>query len=229
MNSSRCSSKIKLCVIIDECFVRSQNCFPFWSTWFNPRFLVRFVLLIFLVFYIVHSWLSILDCPFLIVHSRLSILDCPFSIAHSRLSILDCPFSIAHSRLSILDCPFSIVHSRLSILDCPFSIVHSRLSILDCPFSILYSWLSIRFSLTFIMTYMPTCQSYLLLLVFHIERNFANYGLNKMQVIIELQFPTTLHYVKMCQRCYTARRIRRCNHNDIPIGTTMRQNLFDQM
>ena len=215
MNSSRCSSKIKLCVIIDECFVRSQNCFPFGSTWFNPRFLVRFVLLIFLVFYIVHSWLSILDCP--------------FSIVHSRLSILDCPFSIVHSRLCILDCPFSIVHSWLPILYCPFLIVHYWLSILDCPFLILYSWLSIRFSLTFIMTYMPTCQSYLLLLVFHIERNFANYGLNKMQVIIELQFPTTLHYVKMCQRCYTARHIRRCNHNDIPIGTTMRQNLFDQM
>ena len=215
MNSSRCSSKIKLCVIIDECFVRSQNCFPFGSTWFNPRFLVRFVLLIFLVFYIVHSWLSILDCP--------------FSIVHSRLSILDCPFSIVHSRLCILDCPFSIVHSWLPILYCPFLIVHYWLSILDCPFLILYSWLSIRFSLTFIMTYMPTCQSYLLLLVFHIGRNFANYGLNKMQVIIELQFPTTLHYVKMCQRCYTARRIRRCNHNDIPIGTTMRQNLFDQM
>jgi hypothetical protein len=215
MNSSRCSSKIKLSVIIDECFVRSQNCFPFGSTWFNPRFLVRFVLLIFLVFYIVHSWLSILDCP--------------FSIVHSRLSILDCPFSIVHSRLCILDCPFSIVHSWLPILYCPFLIVHYWLSILDCPFLILYSWLSIRFSLTFIMTYMPTCQSYLLLLVFHIERNFANYGLNKMQVIIELQFPTTLHYDKMCQRCYTARRIRRCNHNDIPIGTTMRQNLFDQM
>ena len=215
MNSSRCSSKIKLSVIIDECFVRSQNCFPFGSTWFNPRFLVRFVLLIFLVFYIVHSWLSILDCP--------------FSIVHSRLSILDCPFSIVHSRLCILDCSFSIVHSWLPILYCPFLIVHYWLSILDCPFLILYSWLSIRFSLTFIMTYMPTCQSYLLLLVFHIERNFANYGLNKMQVIIELQFPTTLHYVKMCQRCYTARRIRRCNHNDIPIGTTMRQNLFDQM
>ena len=139
MNSSRCSSKIKLCVIIDECFVRSQNCFPFWSTWFNPRFLVRFVLLIFLVFYIVHSWLSILDCPFSIVHSRLSILDCPFSIVHSRLSILDCPFSIVHSRLCILDCPFLIAHSLLSILDCPLLIVYSWLPILDSLFLIVHS------------------------------------------------------------------------------------------
>ena len=128
MNSSRCSSKIKLCVIIDECFVRSQNCFPFGSTWFNPRFLVRFVLLIFLVFYIVHSWLSILDCPFSIVHSRLSILDCPFSIVHSRLCILDCPFLIAHSLLSILDCPLLIVYSWLPILDSLFLIVHSVFS-----------------------------------------------------------------------------------------------------
>jgi hypothetical protein len=92
-------------------------------------------------FLIIHSWLSILDCSFLIVHSWLSILDCPFLIVHSWLFILDCSFLIVHSWLFILDCPFLIVHSWLFILDCSFLIVHSWLFILDCPFLIVHSWL----------------------------------------------------------------------------------------
>ena len=60
----------------------ARNCSPFVSTWFQPRFFVKSVLVIFLVF-------CVLCCIFVCLHP----VSCVLNVAIVfRLSILDCPF-----------------------------------------------------------------------------------------------------------------------------------------
>jgi hypothetical protein len=60
----------------------ARNCSPFVSTWFQPRFFVKSVLVIFLVF-------CGLCCIFVCLHP----VSCVLNVAIVfRLSILDCPF-----------------------------------------------------------------------------------------------------------------------------------------
>ena len=59
-----------------------RNCSPFVSTWFQPRFFVKSVLVVFLVF-------CVLCCIFVCLHP----VSCVLNVAIVfRLSILDCPF-----------------------------------------------------------------------------------------------------------------------------------------
>ena len=59
-----------------------RNCLPFVSTWFQPRFFVKSVLVVFLVF-------CVLCCIFVCLHPVSCVSNVPIVF---RLSILDCPF-----------------------------------------------------------------------------------------------------------------------------------------
>jgi len=71
-----------------RCVIRGSNCLPFAGSWVQPWFLVRFVLLIVLVFYVVVFFRLFVCLP---------PVSCVTNVASfSGLSILDCPFGFLY-------------------------------------------------------------------------------------------------------------------------------------